>query len=167
MTRPLASRRAVLAGTLVLLLSACMDGRSPTTDVPSFYRRIDEGAPLDEAAALSLVNAHRARSGVAPLALDPALSAQARQRAAGVAETDTSTWGEVPRLTPAAAGRPGAVRRERVSAGYRTLAEAFSGWRDSPPHNAVLLERAGTRLGIAAVDRPGTKYRVYWAIIVE
>ena len=54
---------------------------------------------------------------------------------------------------------------ERVSAGYRTLAEAFSGWRDSPQHNAVMLA-PGSRLGIAAVDRPGTKYRVYWTLIV-
>lgn len=167
MTRVSPSRRHLVLGPLALVLTACVEGRAPPSDVPSFYRRIDEGSPLDEQAALSLVNAHRARNGAPPLSLDPALSAQARRRAAGVAETDTSTWGEVPKLAPAAARQGGAIRRERVSAGYRTLAEAFSGWRDSPPHNAVLLERAGTRFGIAAVDRPGTKYRVYWAIIVE
>ncbi len=105
--------------------------------------------------------------GAAALALDAGLSAEARRRAASVAATDTSTWGEVPRVQQAAAGGPQRLRRERVSAGYRTMAEAFSGWRDSPPHEAVLLERAATRLGIAAVDRPGTKYRVYWAVIVE
>ncbi|MCZ8099969.1 MAG: CAP domain-containing protein [Alsobacter sp.] len=167
MTHPAPSRRLLILGPLVFGMSACVESRAPSGDVPTFYRRIDEGAPLDEQAALSLVNAHRARNGAGPLALDPALGAQARRRAASVAETDTSTWGEVPKVTPAAAAQGGAVRRERVSAGYRTLAEAFSGWRDSPPHNAVLLERAGTRFGIAAVDRPGTKYRVYWAIIVE
>jgi uncharacterized protein YkwD len=161
------TRRFLILGPLAVAMTGCTESRAPSGDVPSFYRRIDEGAPLDEQAALSLVNAHRARNGMGPLALDPALAAQARQRAAGVAETDTSTWGEVPKLTPAAVPRGGTLRRERVSAGYRTLAEAFSGWRDSPPHNAVLLERGGTRLGIAAVDRPGTKYRVYWAIIVE
>lgn len=167
MSRRAPSRRSLILGALGLSLSACAESRPPSGDVPSFYRRLDEGAPLDEEAALSLVNAHRARNGAGPLTLDPALAAQARRRAAGVAETDTSTWGEVPKVTPAAARQGATIRRERVSAGYRTLAEAFSGWRDSPPHNAVLLERAGTRLGIAAVDRPGTKYRVYWAIIVE
>lgn len=160
-------RRWLLLAPAAMALQACVDTRAPSGDVPSFYRRIDEGFPLDEAAALSLVNGHRARNGLGPLALDPALSAQARQRAGSVAETDTSTWGEVPKVSRAAAGQGSATRRERVSAGYRTLAEAFSGWRDSAPHNAVLLERSATRLGIAAVDRPGTKYRVYWAIIVE
>lgn len=166
MTGPAPSRRLAVTGALALVLAACAGERAPSGDGPSFYRRIDEGAALDEEAALSLVNAHRARNGAPPLSLDPALTAQARLRAASVAQTDTSTWGEVPKVAPVAA-RQGEVRRERVSAGYRTLAEAFSGWRDSPPHNAVLLERSGTRLGIAAVDRPGTKYRVYWAIIVE
>jgi len=30
---------------------------------------------------------------------------------------------------------------ENVSAGYHTLAEAFSGWRDSPPHRANIAEK--------------------------
>ena len=167
MTPPRPDRRWILLAPAVLALQACVDSPPPGGDVPSFYRRIDEGFVLDEPAALSLVNGHRARNGLAPVALDPALTAQARQRAGSVAETDTSTWGEVPKVSRASAGTAAATRRERVSAGYRTLAEAFSGWRDSAPHNAVLLDRPATRLGIAAVDRPGTKYRVYWAIIVE
>ena len=77
---------------------------------------------------------------------------------------DTSTWGEVPQIARVSA--PGPFRVDRVSAGYRTLAEAFSGWRDSPQHNAVMLAPAGTRLGVAAVDRPGAKYRVYWVLVV-
>ncbi len=34
-----------------------------------------------------------------------------------------------------AASFQAAVAAENVGAGYQTLAEAFSGWRDSPPHN--------------------------------
>lgn len=156
----------LLAALLGAVVAGC-GAEPPAAGVPSFYQRLDEGASLDEQAAAAMINAYRARKGLQPLALDPALSAQARQRATTVAATDTSTWGEVPRVQAVAAGSDRGVRRERVSAGYRTMAEAFSGWRDSPPHEAVLLERAGTRLGIAAVDRPGTKYRVYWAVIVE
>ena len=33
------------------------------------------------------------------------------------------------------------VAVENVSAGYHTLAEAFSGWRDSPPHRANMLNK--------------------------
>ncbi len=42
------------------------------------------------------------------------------------------------------------VAVENVSAGYHTLAEAFSGWRDSPPHQANMLKNGVTKLGIAA-----------------
>jgi uncharacterized protein YkwD len=161
------SRRRLLAASLLgpalVPLAAC--NTAPTAGpVPVFYQRLDEGADLDQQAAADMINAWRAKKGLGPLALDPALSDQARARAAGVAATDTSTWGEMPKITQAATG--GGQRSERVSAGYRTLAEAFSGWRDSPQHNAVMLAPFGTRMGIAAVDRPGTKYRVYWCLIV-
>jgi len=50
--------------------------------------------------------------------------------------------------------------------GYHTLAEAFSGWRDSQPHRANMLKGGVNRLGIAAVYAPQSKYRV-WVISVE
>jgi uncharacterized protein YkwD len=46
------------------------------------------------------------------------------------------------------------------------LAEAFSGWRDSPSHRANMLRSGVTRLGIAAVYAPGSKYKVFWALIL-
>lgn len=158
-------RHALLVAAALALagLTACQQEQPVTDSGPSFYQRLDQGGALDPAAAASLINAWRARNGRGPLQLDAALSAQARERASSVAETDTSTWGEVPQVARASASS--ALRMERVSAGYRTLAEAFSGWRDSPQHNAVMLA-PGSRLGIAAVDRPGTKYRVYWTLIV-
>jgi len=55
---------------------------------------------------------------------------------------------------------------ENISAGYHTLAEAFSGWRDSPPHKANMLNRSATRMGIAAVYSPNSKYKVFWTLIM-
>ena len=49
-----------------------------------------------------------------------------------------------------ASGYPAKLAVENVSAGYHTLAEAFSGWRDSPPHKANMLKNGVTKLGIAA-----------------
>ena len=54
-----------------------------------------------------------------------------------------------------------------LSAGYHTLAEAFSGWRDSPPHRAVMLAPEAKRMGIATAYAPGSKYKVYWALLVS
>ena len=53
-----------------------------------------------------------------------------------------------------------------LSAGYRTLAEAFSGWRDSAQHDQVLKRRPATRMGIATAYAPTSKYKVYWALLV-
>jgi uncharacterized protein YkwD len=58
------------------------------------------------------------------------------------------------------------VAVENVSAGYHTLAEAFSGWRDSPPHRANMLKSGVTRMGIAAVYSPRSKYKVFWTLIL-
>ena len=69
------------------------------------------------------------------------------------------------RLTGAGYAHGAAV--ENVSAGYLTLAEAFSGWRDSPPHNKNLLEPRMRRMGIATAYAPGSKYRVYWALVMS
>ena len=55
---------------------------------------------------------------------------------------------------------------ENVGAGYHTLAEAFSGWRESKPHNATMLMPGATRMGIAAVYTPSSKYKVYWTLIL-
>jgi uncharacterized protein YkwD len=66
----------------------------------------------------------------------------------------------------AGAGYPATVAVENVSAGYHTLAEAFSGWRDSPPHKANMLKSGVTKLGIAASYAPNTKYKVFWTLIL-
>jgi uncharacterized protein YkwD len=65
-----------------------------------------------------------------------------------------------------AGGYPATVAVENISAGYHTLAEAFSGWRDSPPHKANMLKSGVTKMGIAAVYAPNTKYKVFWTLIL-
>jgi uncharacterized protein YkwD len=58
------------------------------------------------------------------------------------------------------------VAAENIGAGYHTLAEAFSGWRDSPPHRENMLLAGASRIGIAAAYAPKSKYRVFWALIL-
>jgi len=66
----------------------------------------------------------------------------------------------------AASGFDAGIAVENVGAGYRTLAEAFSGWRDSPSHNANMLKAGVTRLGIGTAYAPKSKYKVYWSLIL-
>ena len=55
---------------------------------------------------------------------------------------------------------------ENVGGGYHTLAEAFSGWRDSPPHRANMLRKGVTHIGIAAIQSPSSKYKVFWCLVL-
>ena len=130
----------------------------------SLYVRLEHaGAQLDPVAALSLINAYRRANGLPMLNLDGELMRLAEQSADKAAREDRSTFGEMPHL-PLSAGRPAQVK---LSAGYLTMAEAFSGWRDVPLYNRMLLSREARHAGIAAVRAPQGKYRVYWALAID
>ena len=64
------------------------------------------------------------------------------------------------------AGYQAADVDESVTAGYHTFAEAFSGWRDSPPHRKTMLMKNATEMGIAAAYAPNTRYKVYWVLVM-
>ena len=57
------------------------------------------------------------------------------------------------------------MRWQRATS-LRTTPGRFSGWRDSPPHRANMLKSGVTRMGIAAVYTPNSKYKVFWALIL-
>jgi uncharacterized protein YkwD len=63
-------------------------------------------------------------------------------------------------------GFDAAIAVENIGAGYHTLAEAFSGWRDSPPHRANMLNGSVTKMGIATAYAPASKYKVFWSLIL-
>ena len=133
----------VLIGTA--MLAGCADNNPPAE--PSFYR---------------------GNNGLGPVVIDPELMRLASEQASAMAARDKLDHD---------AGRPfqdrirksgfdASVAVENISAGYHTLAEAFSGWRDSPPHRANMLNRSVTHMGIAAVYTPKSKYKVFWTLIL-
>jgi uncharacterized protein YkwD len=163
--RALFSRR--LAGS-VLLFGLAVSGCSvapPPQPQPAFYRDLaTPGTELDPASATAIINDYRKGLGLAPLMWDADLARLADSEARGLATRDALLTDGL----GAARGSqmPGTLRRS-VSGGYHTFADAFSGWRGSPGHDAVLRERVGRRLGIAAVARPGSRHRVYWVTLVR
>jgi uncharacterized protein YkwD len=153
-----------------VLLSACA---GPDTQVPkaepSFYRNLSQpGAELDATAAASMISGYRANNGLTPVTLDPELMRLAQVQAETMAKRDKLDHAASKPFNARLkeAGYPVSVAAENISAGYHTLAEAFSGWRDSPPHRANMLLNGATRIGIAAVYTPKSKYKVYWALIL-
>jgi uncharacterized protein YkwD len=165
-------RSEVLLAALVLIgaasLAACTDG-GPPPGQPSFYRDLARtDAELDANAAQSMISGYRGNNGLGPVVIDPELMRLAGDQAHAMAARDkldhdaAHPFAERIRKS----GYNAAVAVENIGAGYHTLAEAFSGWRDSPPHRANMLNASVTRMGIAAVYTPKSKYKVYWSLIM-
>ena len=162
MLRPLVVILALVA------LSGCAADTVPKAE-PSFYRNLAQpGAQLDAAAAASMISGYRSNNGLPAVTLDPELTRLAEAQAALMAKRDRLDHNTgkpfVARLK--ASGYDAKRAAENIGAGYHTLAEAFSGWRDSAPHRANMLLAGATRIGIAAVYTPSSKYKVYWALIL-
>lgn len=163
------SVRPLLIMLALVTLAGCAGDNSVPKAEPSFYRNLAQpGAALDAAAAASMISGYRANNGLPAVEIDPELTRLAAAQAAVMAKRDQLEHNAgkpfVVRLK--ASGYDAKTAAENISAGYHTLAEAFSGWRDSPPHRANMLLKGATRMGIAAVYTPTSKYKVYWALIL-
>ena len=167
--RTLARTGARLAAMAALaLLCACSSERELPTGEPSFYRSMAAaGAQVDAATAASMISGYRTNNGLTAVTVDPALMKMAEAQAQAMASRDKLDHDVLhtfhDRLKQGYRARTAA---ENVSAGYHTLAEAFSGWRNSPPHRANMLLNGATRMGIATAYAPKSKFKVFWALIL-
>ena len=160
--------RPLLVSLAFAALTACTGNFVPEPE-PSFYRDLAiPGNELDAAAAASMISGYRANNGLPQVSLDPALTQLAQAQAAQMAKRDRLDHDAGKPFTARlkASGYNAAAAAENISAGYHTLAEAFSGWRDLPPHRANMLLKGATRIGIAAAPAPASKYKVYWTLIL-
>jgi uncharacterized protein YkwD len=164
-----ASARVLAAFALVGLCGCAVADRPPPAGEPSMYVSMATAdSELDAPAAASMISGYRANNGLTAVTIDPELMKLADAQARAMAVHDKldhnviRDFGERLKL---AGYRPKAAA-ENIGAGYHTLAEAFSGWRDSPPHRENMLLAGASRIGIAAAYAPKSKYRVFWALIL-
>ena len=159
--------RAAAATFVTLLLAGCAS--EAPIETPAMYVNMAEpGSRLDPVASASMISQYRQNNGLGSVEVDPALMKLAEQQSQAMAshnKLDHDVKAPLPRRLNAS-GYPATLAVENVSAGYHTLAEAFSGWRDSPPHRANMLKNGVTKLGIAASYAPNTKYKVFWTLIL-
>ena len=111
---------------------------------------------LDANAAQSMISGYRSNNGLGPVTIDPELMRLASEQAAAMAASDKLDHdvGRPFQDRIRKSGFDASVAVENISAGYHTLAEAFSGWRNSPPHRANMLnserDAHGHRRGLHA-----------------
>jgi uncharacterized protein YkwD len=159
--------RAMVAIIGLVALGGCA-AEAPIEQPTMYLSMANGGAKLDPQAAASMISLYRQNNGLGALAIDPELMNLAEQQSQVMASQNKLDHDVKAPLAKrlSASGYPATVAVENVSAGYHTLAEAFSGWRDSPPHRANMLKNGVTKLGIAASYAPNTKYKVFWTLIL-
>ncbi|MDB5531512.1 MAG: hypothetical protein JWR51_4615 [Devosia sp.] len=146
----------VLAIALATTLAACSMGGGGGTSIalaPGLSARMDQpNTSLDRAQAVGMVNAYRATQGLPALAPDSGLD--------GTAQALVNQYA----LTGVAPKTPGGVTM-KLSAGYATFAETFSGWRNNPADAAGMTANA-TKAGVAAAFNADSSYGVYWVLVL-
>lgn len=136
----------------VLSLAAC----TPTGLPAGLTARMDApGAQLDRAEALNIINQYRASRGAPAVALDAGLNGQAQALANNYASSNTP-----PKLPDAAAAI-------RVSAGYTSFAETFSGWRSRQTDAAALSAPGHGRMGLGVAYAANSTYGTHWVILFD
>ncbi len=113
------------------------------------------GASLNRPEAVAMLNAYRMTVGSGPLAVDAGLDSTAQTLAAEYAHSGT------------APKQPEGAVVMRLSAGYATFAETFSGWRNSPDDAAAIANGAARRAGLGVVYDANSAYGVYWVLVLD
>jgi uncharacterized protein YkwD len=154
LTRPAAL--PMLAFAAALALAGCTGGPAGEALAPGLSARMDApGASLDRAQAVGIVNAYRATNGIAPLTHDAGLDGTAQALVDQYAATGT------------APKTPAGMASMKLSAGYSTFAETFSGWRNNPADAAGLTIASATKAGVAVAFNPNSSYGVYWVMVLD
>jgi uncharacterized protein YkwD len=147
-TRRAAQARSLICGALLLSLST----GAAAADVG--------------AAAQAAISAYRKQHGLSAVTVDARLMQLAREHANAMARAgvmDHNVGGafasRIARYNPSAAA-------ENIAAGYRDFGSVLAIWKRSPGHNANLLKAGVTRIGIASANAPGSRYKIFWTLIL-
>jgi hypothetical protein len=121
----------------------------------------------DEEALLALVNEYRAQHGMWPLQASPTLSAASRWMSEDMASHEsmshTDSLGRDPTQRMADFGYEPSSCWGEILSGAESPQAAFQSWRDSPQHEAIMLD-AFLVAGVGKASNPQSPYGAYWTM---
>ncbi|MFM9107489.1 MAG: CAP domain-containing protein, partial [Chloroflexota bacterium] len=119
-----------------------------------------------ESAFLGLINEYRAQNGLGSLVIQDELGAAADFHSQDMATNDYFDHylsdGSGPGDNIAAFGYSGDTWGENIAAGMATASEALVAWKNSPGHNAAMLDPDYSEIGIGRFYDPASEYGWYW-----
>ena len=146
--------RPLIAAGLAVALGACSFGGGAPLSEGLTTPMNRPGAQLNRVEALFLLNDYRRQNGASDVRGDTVLDATAQTLAQNYAKT-----GAQPLLPPG-------TTVMRLSAGYATFAEVFSGWRAVPADASALSTASVGRAGLGVVYEPASANGVYWVLVL-
>lgn len=140
------------------LIAANPQIKDPTLIYPDQIVTIpggDEGVKSVEAEVVRLVNAERAKEGLAPLTLDWELSRVARYKSQdmhdrGYFSHQSPTYGS-PFEMMRAFGLRYRTAGENIARGYASAAQVVNAWMNSSGHRANIMNAGFTKIGVGYV----------------
>jgi uncharacterized protein YkwD len=159
-----ARHRWLLAVLAVVLLSTF--GLAGSGDAATAY---DD----EELKFVGLINDYREQNGLRPVILSDTLAVAAERHSKDMAEygffahnTAQSSYypdGAVPWDRMKAEGYDyNTPKGENLAVGYETAEKAMQAWKDSPSHNAAMLDGNYRVMGVARINAPGSAHGWYW-----
>lgn len=144
----------ILSLMFLLTMTVMTAAQTPTIDA-------------EEQGVLKLINDYRAQNGLGALRVSVALTRAADWMSADMAAKNyfshTDSSGRDPFARMSAFGYSyNTYRGENIAAGYGDAARTFNLWRNSPSHNATMLNPNFKVLGISRAYSASTTYKWYW-----
>jgi len=146
--------RLICLGCFLLTLSFSIWAQTPSLD-------------SEEQVMLKLINDYRAQNGLTSLRASVALTRSADWMSADMATKNyfnhTDSQGRDPFVRMTAFGyNYSGYRGENIAAGYSDAARTFNLWRNSPGHNAAMLNVNFNVIGISRASSASSTYKWYW-----
>lgn len=127
----------------------------------------------EELRFLRLINDYRDQNGLRPVILSDTLTVSAERHSKDMAEydffahdTERSSYypaGSEPWDRMEAEGYDyNTFKGENLAVGYETAEQAMQAWKDSPSHNAAMLDGNYRVMGVARINAPGSDRGWYW-----
>ncbi|HEV2091573.1 MAG TPA: CAP domain-containing protein [Rubrobacter sp.] len=127
----------------------------------------------EELEFLGLINEYRGENGLRPVILSDTLAVAAERHSKDMAEygffahdTAQSSYyaagSELWDRMEAEGYDHNTAKGENLAVGYETAEEAMQAWKESPSHNAAMLDGNYRVMGVARINAPGSVHGWYW-----
>jgi len=130
----------------------------------------DTPPSFDPVIARDMINMHRQRYGLPPVAIDERLMKAAQAHSGDMSRrgriSHKGSDGSLPKDRARAFGYAPKIASENVAAGYNNTADVITDWQRSRGHNANLLRRGAKHMGMALVYNPQKGKQTYWTLLM-